>query len=188
MSLFTSTHSALAFAFNYSDRQGVPNLLQLLADRDRLQQPGRGLVGLDGAGQAGMILREVGHLPALQRAVIICKFSKPKPCAHCGSLVDTSERIQAIEALAQHTLTVLTGERPNLALRRGLVRRHFGDRIAMADLAKRCGVHQNTATNHGRKVSKEMQRLEHMALRELDGQLAGVVSSADDDQPNAVAL
>lgn len=186
MSLFTSTHSALAFAFNHTERQGVPNLLQRLADRDR--EPGRGLVGLDGAAQAGMILREVHQLSALQRAVIICKFSRPKPCGHCGTLVDTSERIQAVEALAQHTLSVLAAERPNLALRRGLVRRHFGQKIAMQDLAKQCGVHQNTASNHGRKVQKLLKALEHDALRLLDEKLSSVVSSSDEDVSNPVAL
>jgi len=183
MSLFTSTHSALAFAFNHSERQGVPNLLQRMADRDR--EPGRGLVGLDGAAQAGMILREVFQLPALQRAVIICKFARPKPCGHCGTLVDTSERVQAIEALAQHTLSVLAAERPNLALRRALVRRHFGQKVSMQDLAKQCGVHQNTATNHWRKVQKLLKALEHEALRCLDDVLSSVVATEDEQSAAA---
>lgn len=184
--LFTSTHSALAFAFNYSERQGMPNLLQRLADKDR--EPGKGLTGLDGAGQAGMIKREVSELPTLQRAVIVAKFARPKPCPHCQSLVDASERKEAIEALAQHVQGVLVGDLPNLVLRRQLVRKHFGDRIGMAELAKKCGVHQNTASNHGRKVKRVLAQLEREALQALDECLKSVVGSPEDieDQPGPV--
>lgn len=174
MSLFTSTHSALAFAFNYSERRGVPNLLQRLGDQHR--DEGRGLSGLDGAGQAGMIRREVQQLTVLERSVVIAKFARPKLCLHCNSLVDSSERTEALEALAHYSLTALKGEIPNLALRRGLVRKHFGDRIGMAELAKKCGVHQNTATNHRRKIEKLLGQLEHQAMSKLDEALADILA------------
>lgn len=171
--LFTSTHSALAFAFNYSERRGVPNLLQRLGDQHR--DAGRGLAGLDGAGQAGMIRREVQQLSLLERAVVIAKFSRPKLCLHCNSLMDSSERAEALEALAQHALTALKDEIPNLPLRRGLVRKHFGDRIGMAELAKKCGVHQNTVTNHRRKIEKLLNQLERQAMSKLDEALVDIL-------------
>lgn len=171
--LFSSTHAALSFAFNYSERQSAPSILGRLSDKPR--DIGKGLSGLDGAAQAGMIRREVLQLDALQRAVVVCKFARPKECAHCRSLVDSNERIEAIEALTQHVQDTLQGDRPHLILRRWLVRKYFGERIGMAELAKKCGVHQNTASNHFRKVKAELDRIERQALRGLDESLKSIV-------------
>ncbi len=173
--IFNSVHAALTFAFSYQERQGRPNMLGSMSEKER-PRSGRGLTGTDGAAQAGMIRREVEQLKPLQRAVIVAKFSRPVACPHCSSPADSQERKEAIEALAHHTLDVLKGERPNLALRRGLVRSQFGARIKMQDLAKECGVHQNTVTNHAKKVHDRLKELERAALMRLDETLAGIVS------------
>jgi hypothetical protein len=174
--LFASTHGALAFAFSYSERNGRPNLLGRLSEKIR-PRTGRGLVGLDGAAMAGMIQRHVFEdLGELQRAVVIGKFSRPTPCKACGAFHDTTQRIEAIEQLAQFTLTKMQLDRPNLALRRGLVRRNLGDKIRMKELAQTCGVHQNTATNHDKKVHEILRGLEREAMRALDEALRPIVA------------
>jgi len=174
--LFASTHAALSFAFGYSERAGRPNLLGILSSREYV--PGHGLNGLDGAAQSGMIRHQVEALKPLQRAVIVCKFSRPTHCPNCHSLVDSSERTESIETLVHHTLDVLKGERPNLALRRGLVRAEYGERIRFVDLARTCGVSQNTVTNHAKKVHQALRSLEKAALARLDEALASMVGQA----------
>lgn len=177
--LFASTHSALAFAFSHSERGGRPNLLGRMSEKLRPRN-GRGLAGLDGAAMAGMILRHVNEeLSDLQRAVIVGKFSRQTPCRNCGAFHDPQVRIEAIEALAQHTLTKMQLDRPNIALRRGLVRRQLGDKINMRDLAKTCGVHQNTATNHDKKVHEILRGLEREAMRRLDEGLRALVAQEE---------
>lgn len=175
--IFSSTHAALSFAFGYSERAGRPNMLGVLSSKE-LPRSGRGLGGIDGAAQSGMIRREIEDLKPLQRAVVICKFSHPSRCPHCHSFMDSNERKEAIEALAQHTLEVLKGERPNLALRRGIVRAQFGERVKFADLARTCGVSQNTVTNHSKKVREALSQLEKAAFARLDEALAPMVGES----------
>jgi hypothetical protein len=177
--LFNSTHAALAFAFSYSERNGRPNMLGSMSEKLR-PRTGRGLVGLDGAAMAGMILRHVlADLSELQSAVIVGKFSRPTPCRSCGSFHDTTDRIEAVERLAQYTLTKMQLDRPNLALRRGLVRRYLGDRVKMRDLAQTCGVHQNTASNHDKKVQEILRGIEREAMRALDEGLRELVAQEE---------
>jgi len=176
--LFRSVHSALAFAFGHQGLNGKATILGRLSSKE-LPGEGRGLSGLDGAAMAGMIQRHVFEdLGELQRSVVIAKFSAPSACPTCGNTHDTSQRVEAIEKLAHHTLAEMVRERPSLALRRALVRRYFGERIHMQDLAKRTGVHQNTATNQARKVHRILQKLEREAMHMLDESLCEIVGEA----------
>ncbi len=178
--LFASTYEALAFAFSYSEQSGRPNMLGSMSEKLR-PRTGRGLVGLDGAATAGMILRHVREeLSDLQRAVIVGKFSRPTACRSCGTMHDNTERIEAIEVLAQYTLTKMQLDRPNLALRRGLVRRALGDHAKIKYLAQTCGVHQNTASNHDRKVQEIVRAIHGEAIRILDEGLRRLINAEEE--------
>ena len=75
--LFESTRNAIKFAFGYSTEQYGESVLGKLQRRDA--GSGKGLVGMDGAGQAGMVLAEVWRLKPLERAAMDGKAGDPSP-------------------------------------------------------------------------------------------------------------
>jgi len=152
--LFRTPQAALVFAFNYSmQQQGRP-----LADRlaSPAMRTGKGLSGVDGAGQAGMIRREMEELTYLQRAALVARFApRSMPCscrnACCSGYRPNPEWDAAIRDLEQGALEALAGHVSHYRLRRKLVEQYFGVRVLLKDLADQCGVHANTATAH-RKI------------------------------------
>src|SRR5574337_1924850 len=99
--LFPSTHNALRFAFEFSPEQYGEGTLAGLLRRATVLGSGKGLVGLDGAAQAGMILADVWRLPALERHAIIARYGQGrKACRCCGSLGMSDEWKLAVEGIA----------------------------------------------------------------------------------------
>ncbi len=82
--LFRTPQDALTFAFNYSMQQQDRPLM------DRLAAPaartGKGLSGMDGAGQAGMICRVIGSLDnRYEEAALIARFAPRTIVCNCKS-------------------------------------------------------------------------------------------------------
>ena len=84
--LFRSAHQALMFAFTFSATQhgtaaaAERQLAEFARDRyERMPGGGRGLRGLDGAAQAGMIRRRVEEMPPLHAAALIARFAILSP-------------------------------------------------------------------------------------------------------------
>lgn len=98
--LFKSTHDALVFAFAYAGQQSPRTPMTSLM-RSASIGSGKGLSGLDGAAQAGMILAEVCRLPDDQHNVIVARYDRAThECKCCGSEVFSEEREAAIDALS----------------------------------------------------------------------------------------
>ncbi|MBN3851994.1 DNA-binding protein [Paraburkholderia sp. Ac-20340] len=153
--LFRTPQDALVFAFNYSMQRQDRSLV------DRMAAPsprtGKGLSGNDGAGQAGMIRRELEQLSELDRAVLAARFApKSWPCA-CGSdccsgHMPNPEYVAAIRTLEQAALAKLAGHLSHYRLRRRLVEKAMGVKVEISTLAKECGVSENTASAHWKIV------------------------------------
>lgn len=98
--LFRSTHDALVFAFQYAGQQSPRTPMTSLFKTPGLGT-GKGLSGLDGAAQAGMILAEVCRLPDDQHNVIVARYDRmTHECKCCGSEVNSEDREAAIDALS----------------------------------------------------------------------------------------
>lgn len=100
--VFDSLGNALTFAYRFSGQQfaRAQNI-----DPTPLGS-GRGLVGLDGAAQAGMILSEVKLCGSLEEMVLRARFSDPfdrsaRPCDCCGHVGVSSEFLGACVYLAE---------------------------------------------------------------------------------------
>lgn len=152
--LFRTPQDALIFAFNYSlQQQGRPLADRLAAPAGRI---GKGLCGIDGAAQAGMIRREMEELNELERAALIARFApRSMPCS-CRNSCCSGHKINpewdaAIRILEQGALGVLNGRISHHRLRRKIVEQYFGVKVVLNDLANQCGVHVNTAAEH-RKI------------------------------------
>src|SRR5690242_7706495 len=153
---FSSAQSALKFAYNFSPAQYAPSVMGRLISGGRLGR-GSGLVGVDGAAQAGMILAEVRLLGALVEAFIAARFAPHHvPCACrqacCTGYRPTPAFTHGIYAITHAALDVLGDCSVNYRLRRGLVLRYFGERENMTELAKFAGVNRDTASQHNARL------------------------------------
>lgn len=153
--LFKSAADALRFAFNYSHQQYDRPLMNRLATKSSGE--GKGLVGQDGAGQAGMIRSRLEKLPHLYRVVLAARYaphSFPCTCGRpcCAGTVFNLEWREAVGAVASYACEIVPGGVAQYRLRRGLLFRHFGPRTLMSDIAKKSGVNVDTATAHNRAL------------------------------------
>lgn len=154
--LFASANAALSFAFRFSTEQYAPSPMGRLAAGAPIGS-GKGLAGLDGAGQAGMILAEVKSLGMDAEQFLAAQFApRSLPCscrrACCTGFRPGPAWAFAIAYIAEMALVRLADRHPNLTLRRGLVSRFFGERVNMTELAKAARVSRDTAAEHFGKL------------------------------------
>lgn len=178
--LFRTARGALLFATNYAHGQTKKSGLVKMMGGGR---PGRGLGGLDGAGQAGMILAALMRLPKVQQALLVARHTAAvTPCACrapcCKGFREEPEWASAVEFLIEDILRQgLTGTVSHYRLRRALVSRYLGIRLSFVDVAKQCGINRDTASDRYKKVKDYLGDQEKRAYWEMEGQLknAGVV-------------
>ncbi|AEV24611.1 hypothetical protein Dsui_0191 [Azospira oryzae PS] len=158
--LFDTAHGALVFAFNFSVQCYDRPMM------NRMAAPGvgsgKGLVGIDGAAQAGMVRAEVHALGKLAEAIIIARIApRSVPCncrsACCAGHKPNKEWADAIAYLADHVrTTALAGCTSNGLLRREYVVRYFTrkeSRIGFESLAEKHNLARNTVSAHAGKVA-----------------------------------
>lgn len=189
--LFRTPTAAMVYAFSYAmQQQDRP-----LADRMAAPSPrtGKGLRGNDGAGQAGMIRRELGQLSDLDRAVLAALFApKSYPCA-CGSAccsrhTPNPEYQAAITLLTEKALAQLSGHLSHYHLRRCLVEKALGVKVTIKAVAIKCEVSEKTADAHWRIIRnwlggtpKKKSRKAAKRARVNAGSAVADVAHADDD-------
>ncbi|MEX3628437.1 MAG: DNA-binding protein [Burkholderia sp.] len=179
-SLFSSAHSALVFAFNFSGQCYDRPMM------NRLAQPavgnGKGLSGLDGAAQAGMIRAKLRTLGRLHENILIARTApKTIPC-DCGSPCCAGHRtnlewFDAAGYLTEHAKGALAGCFAHYRLRSAIIQKYFGVKISMVEIADDCEVSRTTANDHNAKVVKLLKAEESKAWAAIEDkfQAAGIV-------------
>lgn len=90
--LFKTPDDALVFAFRFSDQQyAISPMAKNL--RRTVVGNGRGLVALDGAGQAGFVFNNVRLLNPIEQACIVCRYSERFAPCECNKLCCSGESI-----------------------------------------------------------------------------------------------
>jgi len=160
MSLFRSAHDALTFAFNYSAQQYERPLMNRLADSPSAVVS-KGLSGMDGAGQAGLIFCALERLKPLHQFIVFATYApRELPCSCrypcCSGKKRNELWEECIRAIEEAAVTgALAGCVTTRTLRRGLIKRAFGDKsVSMAELAEQAEVSVNTATNHYNRIKQ----------------------------------
>ncbi len=164
--LFDDAHAALSFAFHYAHRQHVGSPLGKLWKPS--SEGGKGLSGVDGAAQAGMIRAEAersGHSGYLS---LIARYAPKRLRCDCGRACCSGYRAneewqESVAVLGDLSIRALSGCVSNRRLRVGIVRRYFGERIKLAELAGLCGVAENTASAHNGKIARYLREIESAA-------------------------
>ncbi|MFZ6773047.1 DNA-binding protein [Undibacterium sp. SXout7W] len=154
--LFSSAHAALTFALNFSGQQFGKSAVAALA-APAGGGSGKGLGGLDGAAQAGMIRQELKSCGPLVEALLIARVaprSKDCHCTHacCSGKIPNDEYTGAIALLCREAMPFVAGSLSHYALRRGVIARYFGEKVKVGELADLCGVTEKTVFNHNEKI------------------------------------
>jgi AraC-like DNA-binding protein len=152
--IFREAHQALNFAHNFS--RGSLDRPSMLKMADKVKLSGKGLAGLDGAAQAGFILREVQRLDKLHQHIVLAKFlPRTSHCPHCGQDVPSLEWLEAIRHVsdAAQRSGVLSGHLIHRTVRDGIVARYFGQKITLGDLAAKAGISDRTVTDQNGKIT-----------------------------------
>lgn len=185
--LFSSAHAALTFAFNYSAQAVERPMMARMADKGG--GTGKGLGGLDGAGQAGMILSKVKSLSRLHQAILRARFGERLAnCPCCGSPADDHDWITAIRVISDHAVTeALSSHVTSRILRDAIIARYFGKKLLLQDAAARANVSINTATKHngllvtwlrGSRTTKESDGQRGAGKRGEEARAMEAISSA----------
>ena len=174
--LFRSAHQALMFAFTFSGTQhgtaaaAERQIAEFARDRyERLPGSGRGLRGLDGAAQAGMIRRRVEEMPPLHACALVARFA----------VLNVADRQAACSALALRARAHVTAPQDPRALAL-LLRRHFGLQVNLGRLADEYDVTERTAQRWALEVRRWARPIEEQAMHRIEVQLeeAGIVARA----------
>lgn len=162
--LFPSAHAALTFALNFSMQQYDRPLMNRIASGEltagMTPGGGKGLSGLDGAGQAGMIRAELERLKPIEQAVLVAQAAPSQiPCA-CGVACCSGWKINPEWQDAMSVLTsaaapaALPGCVSNGRLRSALIQRLFGAKVGLAELAERYDKNEKTVSAHQAKLKR----------------------------------
>jgi hypothetical protein len=182
--LFENAHQALTYAYEYSNQQFARSVMAVMMSTGMHIPSGKGLSGLDGAGQAGMVkarVRSLGEVKAeqdkarlqgqLEGFVLVARYARrPRECAHCGCMAPTAEWREAIAGLVRHVNGSVEGI-SHLHLRRTLVERYFGTKVDMSETAKQCGVSRVTAAKQYKTVKDQLRRIEERAMKNIEQEL-----------------
>jgi hypothetical protein len=184
--IFRTVRGAMMFALNFMHGTVKKSSLVEMMGGARL---GRGLGGLDGAAQAGMIRTELLRLRQRRRSIIIARCAIPTtPCA-CGTNCcrgwrENPEWGEAINDLTLYVLEEgLAGTVSHLRLRRAMVARYFVgksslvQKLNLGEIADQCGVHRHTASAYKKAIGEYLELEEQLATYELEGLLreAGII-------------
>lgn len=151
--LFASAHNALLFAFNFSAQQYERPMMNRMAD-DPVKHVSKGLSGMDGAAQAGMIMSRIMLMSPLSQFIIFAHYAPMTlPCTCPRSCCAGSKPNEFWEAVIREIgKASVCGATPGVlsyrVLREAIVRKMFGDKSARADVlaaAERCGLEERQA-------------------------------------------
>lgn len=158
---FRSAHDALLFAHRYADQQSPRTPMSRMLQGGPLGR-GSGLVGLDGAGQAGLILAALRHLSAEQRALIVVRYGDMRhECPCCGQQAPSKAWAAALDELS-HAPELADLPRPlrHAAVERVVCRR----RISLSAWASRYDTAERTVRHRVQQVRKRFGKVEHEAI------------------------
>lgn len=185
--LFKSTHDALVFAYNYSSQQYA------LSPMAKLMKTGvgsdKGLVSLDGAGQAGIIMTHVGRLPILHQACVTARFAPRFEVCKCCQGKDkmTDQYREAIATLSEWAISQVTGMTVR-NMRAAIIRSYYERGVSILGAAKELNVAKATAYDQKAKIFKELKKLDDAAQNSIEERIQGMCGSPSGALPGVTMV
>jgi len=184
--LFLSVQDAVKFATQFN-HEVIPR-----SSMNQMMSPStgdnRGLSGLDGAGQAGIILCAVHELDTpLQGLTLVARTAPHYHTCSCGAPCCSRKIVNwAWMECISSIVTILyeqqeskreSGKRGieyNIKLWRALVCKFFGEKSTLEEIAKSCEVSVDTVTSHKKLINPTLKREEREGWDNLDNRLRDI--------------
>ncbi|RQM44735.1 hypothetical protein EHZ19_26905 [Paraburkholderia bannensis] len=166
--IFRSAEEAITFACNYSSQQYAMSPMAKL-----LQGPargsGRGLTGLDGAGQAGMVFAELQRIDYWQLAALVTRKLPRSERCDCRRTCCSGWKLnplfeESVNQLADYVALTLTPVPPVKEFRVAVIMKYFGEKANPLDVAQRLEIKKNAAERHITAIRKCIKDLEKDGL------------------------
>jgi hypothetical protein len=168
--LFKNTHEALRFAFNFSSQQYPESQMAKLIKQNI--GTGKGLVAIDGASQAGLILAELSKMDRLHFHCLVARHAmRYKECSCCGGEKRMQAWHESIVALRDWSMSTFTGL-SHSKTREAIIMKYFGEKIDIKTLAARMGVSAKTIYDQRAKIVGALKKLDDAAQNDMHERLA----------------
>ncbi len=176
--LFKNSSDALIFAFRFSTQQyAISPMAKMMTTG--IVGSGKGLVALDGAAQAGMILRKVDSLPSLQRSCIIARYSRRyDECKCCGADKFLDEYKEAIANLADWSMQWTKGLSVR-GMRYAIIRAFYERGISISEHAEQLNVAKSTVYDQKNRIWAELKKLDSEAQHKIENLLDALQEEAE---------
>ncbi|CAJ0781882.1 DNA-binding protein [Ralstonia chuxiongensis] len=177
---FRTPKEALFFALNFGKQAHHPLSALSRLMRDQPLGKGVGLVGLDGAAQAGFIMAHLARLDQQNHygaCALVARCTHPRRACDCGQPCCSKSRpsevwCEAVAELDAFACQQLGTGLSNRRLRRSIVEKHFGLDVSVEKIAHDCGIHRATASRHAGAIRKGLRELEARAWEAWDISIA----------------
>lgn len=180
MELFKKPDEAVIFALRFTSQQYAQSeMAKLLKSSSRASA--KGLVGLDGAGQAGFVLARLERMDPKHKACVVARYSpRTIDCKCCGQPAPKVEYREAIDQLADHVSQYLSGALSVRRIRYAIVQEFFERRRSIGKVADEVGVPRRTAYDQKNKIWPHLVELDKMATAEMSDILADICGDIAD--------
>lgn len=173
--VFETSRAACRWALRYAYEQYAMSPAAKLAGGAAMGS-GKGLVGLDGAGQAGMVLSEIEALPRFDMAFVVAMCAQRSFDCKCGEPCCQGWRQNkmwknAIDFISEFALERMDKDFANLTLRRMLIEKHFGIKHTQREVAAASGVSVRTVNTRWKDVSDMLRAVEYPIWVRFDARL-----------------
>jgi hypothetical protein len=175
--IFKSAHEAVVFACNYASQQYAMSPMAKLLQRGSTGS-GRGLVGLDGAAQSGMVLAELGNIDYVHMLVLVARCAPRKErceCKHicCSGWKPNPLYRDAVSQLTDMVVPALGGVFTLRRFRLAVIEKYFGEKIKVKDVAADLNIPPRTAERHASIIKAYLRDTEKTGWTEWYGHLDG---------------
>lgn len=181
MELFKTPDEAVTFALRFSGEQYAQSpMSKALRNGGRIGQD-KGLHGLDGAGQAGAILRRLGDMEKHQRAALVARFSaRVSCCKSCGNDTTLPEYKESILLLAYWVEQFLHKKETPERMRYAIVQEYFERTRSIRKIAESIGMPARTALDYKDRIWPQLSELDKLAHARMEQLLTGLYGEIPD--------
>lgn len=176
--LFKSSADAIMFALRFSSQQYAQSAIAKQMSRAGRIGQGRGLVALDGAGQAGIIMRHIDALGALERACIIARYTdRTAECPCCHQSTASEEYRDAINTLANWAMLTIEHITEIPRMRFAIVQEFYERRRSVGKVADDIGMARSTAYDQRARIWPKLDMLDKKALGDIETSLGNLLDA-----------